>query len=511
MNPNIIYRDVDGQPATGKTFQAFHFAARKTNSSTYFIIAQPSRRLNRETRADMRKCAALPASDPAWIPNVPVMVVNSDTTENVAETLMELSKETHEDGLIVLCTHAGLLDCPYFHKGTSRNAPQWHMIGDEAFPFFWHHEIRLQDHRQLIDDILELTPHGLDYSLISAKDKPVVKRFADHLADDEWNDTIADLCAKILSPKWSVYTQNEQWHRFVNALEREQDPKGRLSFFALLDPHVFDCFSTVTMMGANIHDSIGSLMMRQTGIKFEPHSWISKNLKKARFPGGRLTIIYGAEERWSKRRRNTSVKLPDGTYTDIGQAMADAAMMEFGDEPFAFLINHDLDKNSPFGEKGTQLPFASHGLNSFGHLNAACVIPALNPTPLMFNFLDSVAHLDPEHVIRAVCHEQVLQASARIFRDPDDPRHKTLFVADRDMAEHIGRSYPGATLRHACFPFELPDMPPRGQPRKYECNAEKCAAYQASRKDELSRQLRVRLESHPERASLRASSMAEAA
>ena len=299
---------------------------------------------------------------------------------------------------------------------------------------------------------------------MTAKDKAYVQHIAKRESDDEMNDTIAALCSKILSPKSSVYVQNEQWHRFVNALEREKEPKGRLSFFALLDPHVFDCFDSVTLMGANIRDCIGVNLMREAGIKFKPHTAITKKLKKERFPGDRLTIVYGTEHRWSKRRRNANVKLPDGTHTSIGQAMADAALEEFADEEFAFLINHDLDHNSPFGDRGTRLPFASHGLNSFGHLNAACVIPALNPTPLNFNFLATVARLDPEQVIRAVCHEQVLQASARIIRDPGDPRHKTLFVADRDMAEHIARSYPGAQMRHACYPFELPDHKTWGRP-----------------------------------------------
>ena len=107
MNLHTIYRDVDGQPATGKTYQAYHFAARKTNSSSYFVIAQPSRRLNRETRIDMRK----------YVPNAPVIVVNSDTTEDVAERLKDLSMEKHQDGLVILCTHAGLLDCPDLAQG----------------------------------------------------------------------------------------------------------------------------------------------------------------------------------------------------------------------------------------------------------------------------------------------------------------------------------------------------------------------------------------------------------
>ena len=74
------------------------------------------------------------------------------------------------------------------------------------------------------------------------------------------------------------------------------------------------------------------------------------------------------------------------------------AMEVFGDDKFVWLVNKDCEGKEPFDGAGVMLPHSPHGLNHFQHIHNAAVLPALNPTPALYCFLDEIAHLDADEV-----------------------------------------------------------------------------------------------------------------
>ena len=412
-------------------------------------------------------------------------IINRQTCDNVTRALGEASKLLDDDR-IILATQAGVIGCQHWHKPKTA---RWHLIMDEAPNLWWHRELRLEDHYDELFDLIDYTPVGVNYALVEPKDVARLERVASCEADDEMNDLLADPAARILDPDWQVYVSTEQIERIKNGKRN-----ARLSMCGVLDTHVFERFETVTFLGANLEQSVAYRLLTQQGVTFKPHTGIMVHLTQDRFPGSQVEVIYCTEDRWSKQRRDTSVKMNDGRTLTIGEAIIEAAMQEVGEESFVYLQNKDKDieddDNSSLANRGVKLPHSSHGLNDFGDINNGVVIPALLPMPVVFGFFDDICHLNSDEVVASICHEQVHQALGRLIRDMKSPDHKKLICADRAAADYVAACYPGAIIRAATQLFQLADAPQRGRPKLYASHAEQMAEFRSKHKAELCRQLR---------------------
>ena len=187
--------------------------------------------------------------------------------------------------------------------------------------------------------------------------------------------------------------------------------------------------------------------------------------------------------RWSKHRRD---KVVDGQK--FGHIIVDEAKRLFVADLFAYQTNKDENQQQPFGgSNAVALPHSRfHGLNSYQHIHNAVVVPALNPAPTLFGFLEQIAQLDPDEVSHAVYREAVYQTAGRIStRNLKDTTPKQIIVADRDTAEFLHELYPGSTLvALPCCEIEPAEMPP-GRKRKHESDTAKKAAYRERHKAEL--------------------------
>ena len=342
------YYKVSCRIGSRKTCGAVLYTADHRSESDHYIIAQPSRRLNRQTLKEFRKRR----------PNAPVRIINRQTCDNVTRALGEASKLLDDDR-IILATQAGVIGCQHWHKPKTA---RWHLIMDEAPNLWWHRELRLEDHYDELFDLIDYTPVGVNYALVEPKDVARLERVASCEADDEMNDLLADPAARILDPDWQVYVSTEQIERIKNGKRN-----ARLSMCGVLDTHVFERFETVTFLGANLEQSVAYRLLTQQGVTFKPHTGIMVHLTQDRFPGSQVEVIYCTEDRWSKQRRDTSVKMNDGRTLTIGEAIIEAAMQEVGEESFVYLQNKDKDieddDNSSLANRGVKLPHSSHGLD----------------------------------------------------------------------------------------------------------------------------------------------------
>jgi hypothetical protein len=266
---------------------------------------------------------------------------------------------------------------------------------------------------------------------------------------------------------------------------------GRLLVFGLSDPMIFNGFADVIMMSANLDRTIAYQHFVQHGHTFAPHKNITNKLRFTTHDNGDLlTIHYAVEDgAWSKRMRNGKIDLGDEIWT-VNDLIVMGALDLFDAEQFVWLANKDIENSDPFHGKGIKLPHSPHGLNSFQHIHNAAVLPALNPSPALYNFLDEVAHLNPDEIRQAVYHEAVYQAAGRIStRNLDDPTPKHVVVADRGAAEALADLYPGANVVRLPLADLIPQSGKSGRRRIHDTDADRKTAYRNRHKAELLRQL----------------------
>ena len=122
------------------------------------------------------------------------------------------------------------------------------------------------------------------------------------------------------------------------------------------------------------------------------------------------------------------------------------------------------------------------------HCRAIAILPAINPTPAFYAFLDEVSYLNSDEVRAALYHETVHQAGGRIsLRNPADMHLKKLVVADRSAAEAESRLYPGSVIKLLPFVDLLPEKKAIGRPNTspHESDAKRVATYRTERRTRL--------------------------
>ena len=455
---------------SGKTTAAIEFAGLRAKAGERFVIAQPTIDLIKQSTEQFRE---------RW-PNVPTREIHGGTCGNVSRAITEHTKQSMW-GEVLFITHSALCQDTYWHRRAD-----WHLIIDEAPSVFWMKEISLPVHHASLMPALEGEPYNLRYWRLVAGDDHLLERIARNQREDDFDRLYSDVARKLLSSKWEVYVLAEQFQR----LKSGEVTDGKMSVFGLLDPLALTGFATTTIMSANLENTIAYRHLVERGYTFVPHKAITKGLRFNKHTNGRLlTVYYAMAGQWSKRRRDRTVSV-EGADTKVGDLLVRSALDLFGDEPFAWQANKDVEKDDPFGGLGSKLPHVAHGLNRFQHLHNAVVIPALNPSPVLYNFLDEVAHIDPDEVRDGIYHEAVYQTAGRIStRNLADQTPKRIVVADEHAAERLAELYPGAKIVPLGCADLIPDSAKRGPKRKHSNDADRKRAYRSSRNSALVAQL----------------------
>jgi hypothetical protein len=465
------YYSVSAPLGSGKTTAAIEFAGHAAQAGQKFVIVQPSIVLINQSLQQFHK---------RW-PTVAVRAIHGDNTANVAREIATHTK-TSSNGEVLFVTHSALLQCPYWDR-----QKDWYLIIDEAPQTFYNAEFTLPTNYRVILPALEVHPYNIRYSRVIPGDVSLLTDIAENRGDDQINALFQEFARKLKSNKWDMFVLSEQFQRFENS----QITDGKLLVFGLIDPKIFDGFASVTMMSANFERTIIYHYFTESGHSFTPHAAIEKKLMFSKHENGALlTIHFSVEDgNWSKHKRNKLLKVGDETFS-VNDILIAGTMDLFGDDEFVWLANKDLQVQEPFGKAGTMLPHSPHGLNCFQHIHNAAVLPALNPSPALYAFLDEVAHLDPSEVRTAVYHEAVYQAAGRIStRNPADQTPKHLVVADRAAAESLAELYPGAEVVRLPFSNLIPNGEKLGRRRIHASDAARKAEHRNRHKSVLLAQL----------------------
>lgn len=465
------YYAVSAPLGSGKTSATIAYAGRAARAGKKIIIAQPSIRLINQSIEKFRG---------EW-PNVPVRALHSESVGNVAREVSDHTKAS-TNGEVLFLTHAGLVQCPYLNR-----REDWHLIIDEAPSVLYHTELTLPVNHNIVRPALSTEPYNIRYSRLLPGDSNLLNAIAKNKDRDGVYALFKELACALASCRWDMFVLTEQWERFQSS----QITDGKLLIFGLADPAIFEGFASMTMMSANLDHTIAYQHLVQHGHSFAPHRNIMSRLKFRKHDNGDLlTIHYAVEDgNWSKRKRDTVVSVVDETFT-VNDLLVAGTLDLFHDQDFVWLANKDIEGDNPFGGRGIRLPHSSHGLNCFQHIHNAAVLPALNPSPALYAFLDEVAHLNSDEVRRAVYHEQVYQAAGRIStRNSGDLTPKHVVVADRAAADALAALYPGATVVRLPLAELMPKTGKPGPKRKHETDAARKRAYRDRRKAELLRQL----------------------
>jgi hypothetical protein len=464
------YYRVSAPLGSGKTTAAIEFVGHAARAGQKFVIAQPSIGLINQSVRQFRE---------RW-PNIAVTAIHGETTNNVAHEIADHTKNS-SGGEVMFITHSALMQCPYWDR-----RKDWHLIIDEAPQIFYSAESTLPVNYHVLLPALEVHPYNIRYSRLLPGDAPLLDDIAENRGNDQVNALFQDCARKLKSNKWDMFVLNEQFERFQTGKITD----GRLLVFGMIDAAIFNGFASVTLMSANLERTIVYRHLVEAGYSFASHSEIEKSLRFTKHENGALlTIHFAVEENWSKRKRNESVKVDDETCS-VNDLIVAGAVELFGDDEFVWLVNKDIEGNEPFGGAGAMLPHSPHGLNQFQRIHNAAVLPALNPTPALYGFLDEIAHLNADEVRRAVYHEAVYQAAGRIStRNPADRTPKHLVVADRPAAEMLANLYSGANVVRLPFSSLVPKSGVAGRKRIHDSDAIRKVEHRKRHKTELLGQL----------------------
>lgn len=432
MKPNI-FLTLDSPIGAGKTRAVIVYCGYGIMAGEKFLVAQPTVDLCNQTYRDFKK---------RW-PDLCAALIHSDEAHNVAAEL-KARTQACDGGMVIFCTHAGLIQSPFI-----ANRQEWHLIVDEMPQTVWAGKLVPGKNRSLIAKAVGIADRGEKYSALLPRDDSLLFDIArDHSESGVFSHGVQDMARKLMSGWWDVRVLTSQWQQVMQG----NRSNGGLLLFGSLDPKLFAGFSSTTFASANTQHTIAYLHFRASGMHFMPHRHIGRRLRYDKHRNGHLlTVYYAVEDNWSKTLRGKPVRW-DGEKHTVNDFVAAGAMELFGDEPFAKLLNKDMQECDPFGENGVPLPHHAFGRNDFQHLHNAVVIPALNPTPAFLAYLRDVIGLKPEQVYRAIYLEQVYQASGRIsIRNLDDLHPKRMVVADKAAAGFLAAMYPGAKL--AALPF----------------------------------------------------------
>ena len=469
---NTFY-GVSAPLGSGKTSVALDYAGQQAMDGQKIVIVQPSINLIEQSLDIFRKRSL----------DVPVQAIHSEcgSAGKVGKAITAHTRQS-SDGQVLFITHSALMACPYWDRRS-----EWHLIIDEAPQVFFSTEMTLPATYKVLFPALRIEPINIRYSNLKPGDTSLLEEIAVNRNHDQVYGLFQELAARLISGNWDIYVLNEQWERFQSGHLTD----GKLLVFGLIEPPVFGGFASTTIMSANLEQTLIYRHLIEKGYQCLDHSWISDHLRYTKHNNGEiLTIHYAVEDgNWSKRRRDDVVQVGE-KQCSVNELIVYGTQKLFRNQEFVWLTNKDIETKDPFNGQGHRLPHSPHGLNNFQHIHNAAILPALNPSPALYSFLQEIDHLDPDEVRQSVYHEAVYQAAGRIsLRNPDDLNPKNVVVADLAAAENLKGLFPGSNLKRLPFADRISPNKKAGRKRIHANDAARKAEFRKKYKENLLAQL----------------------
>ena len=464
FNHHLFY--VDAPVSARKTFSAVLYALEQARSSRKTVIAQPSVACVKEWYLKANMLAG----------DIPIKRFHQEccAENNVRGELMEYLKHPAKVGEVILVTQQCLLGVRYFH-----HASDWDLIVDEIPSVDDKIEIKLPKHFPMITDLIEVKSTGAETSVVQPKDQAsesTLKGYAENTGDDAVANVFQEIARSLLSKDHVVEVQNQNYHRTLKGDTKDKNGKTiPLVFFIRMKPTIFDQFRTTTIMGAVFNYSLLSQLWANELVEFTEHQGITRGLSfNEAQNGNRLVIKVLSDEGYSKTLARKE-QIIDGEVVTNKEVMLYAIKHEFGDEPFAYLVNKDTEKlaKSIFeGTKGKRLPYNPHGLNGFSGYHNVAIMASFRAQPLRQNYLNN-NRIDSNMVLDGEQHSLIYQAIGRTsLRNQNRNEIVTAIVTDKAVGRFIQVQWPGSKL----IDMDGVSLAARGKSgpkRKHQNNAKK--------------------------------------
>lgn len=407
----------------GKTQQALDLLAQ---TDERYMLAQPSRILVNQSEADLRGKNA----------NVRAQAITTDNSTGVSQQIRDAMARPMllaQSPNILLVTHKALLDLK------SGDKAKWHLIVDEIPNPTAHLEYKLKLTRRWVVRHLSIKEGiGDSYELtIKPGHVDAVEAMLAGAKDDSMIAVLADLWRYLLHPHYRVYVSKAEWL----AKGAKANGQVELNAHAILQPSVFADFASVTIMGANAHDSRLVQVWRNMGVEFVSHASIPDS-SHDQATGMRLTVRYLTNKHWTRYLRD--VKLKKGV-SNLYHKLA-------GQLPAEYIWssnNRETHKVEQVLVGGRKLPPVSHGLNAYRRMNTVVSLGSYNDDLAHAKFLSEAFQLSDEDLFRSQAGEMTYQLVMRTsLRVEGEHAPVTAFVPDWRTAEFLVSVLPGCRVEH---------------------------------------------------------------
>jgi hypothetical protein len=431
----IIYY-VNALASAGKTHQAIPYAINRARLGEKVVIAQPSRQLISESH---RKAMAANSAD--------VKITRIDSTVNPSKALATLVKHLkHGDpseGEVLFITHAALFACPYWHE-----AGNWTLIIDEVPEPVIDLSLRVKRRFGLLTTHLQPRSFNIAYDVVlpSNQGAAELKVMADNRARDQVDGVFSEVCKKLFDRDWTVYCNTTNYKRIISGKgDDDAEHKNLLVLYGQMHPSILAKFKTVTIMGAMFTERSLYALWSNEGVDFKEHKALSKSLRFSVHDGSNVQIEYLTDYSWSKTYMNKS--FPDGTspFDHLIQYVAG----RFPDKPYLYILNNAIEDVTALSllPGGTRVPVVCHGLNVYDKFDNIAFMPALNPSPSYFSFMETLGingdEIRRNHYLQSL-YQGVMRCS---LRDLKNKNPKVVVVPCKDGAEYLHSYLQGSTVK----------------------------------------------------------------
>ncbi|WP_379921710.1 hypothetical protein [Erythrobacter sp. R86502] len=394
------------------------------NTQDRYVLAQPSLRLVTQSHSDLLGKNA----------NARAQVITSNTNSGVQQSIREAMMRPGllaQSPNLLFVTHQGVMDL----KGADRSS--WNLVVDEIPSATQHMEYKLKLTRRWVTRHLSIRDGiGDTYELVI---RPGHVDAVETMLRDARKDTLAEalmgLWSVLLNPHYRVYVTKAEW------LAKGKTARGdvELNAHAVLQPSVFDGWKSVTLLGANAHESRLVQIWKQMGVEFASHPSIPDMSHQAS-TGMRLTINYLTNKTWTRHLRNVS--LGRNGFDDLIHKL-----LPYLPDDYIWTANNADSGKVENILVGRKLPPVSHGLNSYRSINAAVTLGSFNDDLSHSKFLWSAFQLSDEDLFRSQAGEMAYQMVMRTsLRVTNSNAPVAAFVPDWRTAEYLAQLLPGARV-----------------------------------------------------------------
>ena len=295
----------------GKTSQIIRRGCQLAHEHKRVLILQPTKEL-------IAKTVAEELNRQPGVPQYHVFHQDTVAGSSVASEMTRFFNAAEDAGQIVFATHQVFPYIPHI-----ANKGDWHVLVDEELQILRYNCHQIPQTHALITDHIELVPYDSIYSRVWVRDLELLAH-ARNKDGDELLERLRDTGRILCSRHWDTYVNTEQYDKLRKGRVK------RLAFHSVLNWQLLAGFGSVFMAAANFEDTAVYRLWSQD-VEFKENQEFSRSLRFSEHQNGHLiTIYYGTNAQWSKKRAEAASGSSDSQNTR--DRLIQATKQLFGDE-----------------------------------------------------------------------------------------------------------------------------------------------------------------------------------